>query len=85
MTWDIVKIYDLYTDSKTLTTKLAVVIARRLDLGQPIDGYLDDLYLICNVAFAVGEGYSDMEDEDFDYLYSIYAKILTSHNRYKGL
>ncbi len=85
MTWGSTEIYDLLIDCKTLTVMLAWSICRRLDLGQPIDGYLDDLYLICNVTFAVEEGSSDLDDEDFDYLYSIYAKLHTKHNRYKGL
>ena len=85
MTWDTGKVYDLLTDCKTLTVMLAWYICRRTDLGQPVGGFLDDLYLICNVTFAVEEGSSDMVDADLDYLYSIYTKIYRTHNRYKGL
>jgi hypothetical protein len=85
MTWDSTGIYDLLTDCKTLTVMLAWSICRRLDLAQPIDGYLDDLYLLCNTTFAIEEGSSDMVDVDLDYLYSIYSKLYRKHNRYKGL
>jgi len=85
MTWDTVKIHDLLTDFKTLTVKMAWALSRRLSLAQPIDGYLDDFYFMCNATFAIEEGSSNFEDVDFDYLYSIYTKMLVRHNRYKGL
>ena len=85
MTWDAPKITALLNESKTLAVKMAWSLARRMDLGQPIDGYLDDLYLISNVVFAIEEGSSDFEEEDLDYLYSLYTKMLVKHNRYKGL
>ena len=85
MTWDATKIYDLLIDAKTLAVRLSVAIVHKMDLGQPIDGYLDNLYLLADVIFAVEEGSTDFEDVDFDYFYSIYTKILAKHNRYKGI
>ena len=84
MVWTSSSIYELLNNCKTLTVRLATSISRKLDLGQPIDGYLDDLYFMCNVTFAIEEGSSDMLDADLDYLYSVYTKILNLHNRYKG-
>jgi hypothetical protein len=85
MTWDATKISTFLLDTKELTVMLAISISRRLDLGQPIDGFLDDFYLICNIAFAIEEGSSEFIDSDIDSLYSMYSKIYTTHNRYKGL
>lgn len=85
MTWDAIKIYDLLIDSKELSVRLASAIVNKMNLGQPIDGYLDHLYLIDNLIFAIEEGASDFEDVDFDYLYGMYTKLLSKHNRYKGL
>jgi hypothetical protein len=85
MTWDSTKIADLLVDCKTLSVRLALAIIHKMDLGQPVDGYLDDFYLACNVTFSVDEYASDFVDADFDYLYSLYTKLQTKHNRYKGL
>jgi hypothetical protein len=70
---------------KDLSIKLAEVICRKSDLGQPIDGYLDWLYLMCNVTFALEEDVTIFTDDELDYFYSLYTKTLTKHNRYKGL
>lgn len=68
-----------------MSIKLAEVICRKSDLGQPIDGYLDWLYLMCNVTFALEEDVTIFTDDELDYFYSLYTKTLTKHNRYKGL
>lgn len=93
MTWDDTKIYDLLVDCKSLAITLGLAISRRLDLGQPIDGYADHLYYLANVTFAIEErrdllsltGSTEFEDEELDQLQAIYYKILRKHNRYKGL
>jgi len=85
MIWTATLKYDLLNNCKTLTVILATSIARKLDLGQPIDGYLDDLYFMCNVTFALEEASVVLVDADFDYLNSVYNKIRNIHNRYKGL
>jgi hypothetical protein len=64
---------------------MAWSLTKRMSCGQPIDGYLDNMYFMYNAIFAIEEGSSDLEDVDFDYLYSIYTKMLVKHNRYKGL
>jgi hypothetical protein len=93
MTWDSVKVYDFLMDAKTLAVKLGVVISRKSDLGQPIDGYLDMWYCLCNVTFAIEEDYVKYQstsawgftDAEFDQLRAMYMTILTKHNRYKGI
>jgi hypothetical protein len=93
MIWDSTKVYDFLLDSKTLAVKFGVVIARKSDLGQPIDGYLDMWYCLCNLTFALEEEYAqytctaawNFTDLEFDQLYSMYTTILTKHNRYKGI
>jgi len=85
MVWSAIQIYDLLVDCKELGSKAAVVICRRLDLGKPIDGFLDSLLLINDIIFSIEEGSSDLLEDDFDYLYAMYNKLLNKHNRYKGL
>lgn len=93
MTWDATKVYDFVVDAKTLAVKLGVIIARKSDLGQPIDGYLDMWYCLCNVTFAIEEDYVKYQstsswgftDAEFDQLRAMYITILTKHNRYKGI
>lgn len=75
----------LLIDCKDLAIKLALVISQKTDLGQPIDGYLDHLYLICNVVFSLEEDSTIFTDNELDYFYSLYTKILIKHNRYKGI
>jgi hypothetical protein len=75
----------LFIDCKDLAIKLALVISQKTDLGQPIDGYLDHLYLICNVVFSLEEDSTIFTDDELDYFYSLYTKILIKHNRYKGI
>jgi hypothetical protein len=85
MVWTALDKFTFLTELKDLTVKLAVVICRKLDLGQPTDGYLDMLYLACNLTFVMDEGTTDYEDDDYDYLYALYTKTLKYHNRYKGI
>lgn len=70
---------------KELAIKLGQVICRKSDLGQPIDGYLDSWYLICNLGFALEEDPDIFTDDNLDYFYGLYTKTLIIHNRYKGL
>jgi len=70
---------------KELAIKLGQVICRKSDLGQPIDGYLDTYYLVCNLGFSLEEDPSIFTDDDLDYLYALYTKSLIVHNRYKGI
>ena len=85
MIWDSVNKADFLSDNKVLVVRLAISISRKLDLGQPIDGFLDDLYLMTNITFTLEEGSSDLVDADYDYLFSVYNKVRINHNRYKGL
>lgn len=93
MQWNVTKVYDLLIDCKTLAVKFALIISRKLDLGQPVDGYLDMWYCLCNITFSVEEEHTqyistlvwNFTDEEFDQLYSMYVTILTKHNRYKGI
>lgn len=85
MVWDDTDKSNLLLVIKDLSVKMGQVIARKTDLGQPIDGYLDYYYLICNLGFAVEEGASDFTNDEMDYLNSLYIKCLTKHNRYKGI
>lgn len=82
MTWDATAKYDFLIDSKNLVVRLATAVTRRLDLGQPVDGYLDMLYLGCNIVFALEDTASDYTDAEFDLLYGLYTKLLVKHNTY---
>jgi len=81
MTWDALKKYDFLVDSKEMVIRFAMTISSRLDLGQPIDGYLDMFYLTCNITFVLEDGSYDT-DEEYDYLYALYTRVLVQHNRY---
>jgi hypothetical protein len=93
MTWDVTKVYDFVVDSKELAVRFALIISRKLDLGQPTDGYLDMWYCLCNITFSLEEEYSkylvaatwDFTDLEFDQLRAMYITVLTKHNRYKGI
>lgn len=85
MVWTSTSITTLKLNCKDLAIKLALIISRKSDLGQPIDGYLDYWYLICNVVFSLEEDSSIFTDDELDYFYSLYTKVLTKHNRYKGI
>jgi hypothetical protein len=85
MVWTSTAITTLVLNCKDLAIKLALVISQKTDLGQPIDGYLDQLYLICNVVFSLEEDPTIFTDNELDYFYSLYTKILVKHNRYKGI
>jgi hypothetical protein len=85
MTWDAVDKFDFLVEMKNLTMKMALAICRKLDLGQPVDGYLDMFYLICNLVFVIDEGSVNYTDANYDYIYGLYVKVLKYHNRYKGL
>ena len=85
MIWTSTAIHTLRLNCKDLAIKLALVVSRKTDLGQPIDGYLDYWYLICNVIFSLEEDTTIFTDDELDYFYSLYTKILIKHNRYKGI
>jgi hypothetical protein len=85
MIWDSTSKTTLLLNCKDLAIKLALVVTRKSDLGQPIDGYLDYWYLVCNLVFALEEDVTLFTDDELDYFYSLYTKTLTKHNRYKGL
>lgn len=85
MVWTSTAINTLKLNCKDLAIKLALVVARKSDLGQPIDGYLDHWYLICNIVFSLEEDPTVFTDDELDYLNSLYIRVLTKHNRYKGL
>lgn len=85
MIWTSSNITTFTLNCKDLAIKLSLVISQKTDLGQPIDGYLDHLYLICNVVFSLEEDPTIFTNDELDYLYSLYTKILIKHNRYKGI
>jgi len=85
MNWTSSAITTLKLNCKDLAIKLALIVARKSDLGQPLDGYLDHWYLICNVVFSLEEDPTIFTEDELDYFYSLYTKVLTKHNRYKGI
>ena len=86
MAWTAVRLYDFLIDSKNLAVKLMESICNKLDLGQPVDGYLDMFYLISNIIFALEHtNATTYLDDDYDHLYELYTKVLAKQNRYKGL
>jgi|WetSurSiteA1Bulk_404760.scaffolds.fasta_scaffold202789_1 hypothetical protein len=85
MVWSSTAISDFLLNVKELTIKLGRVICVKSDLGQPIDGYLDVFYLVCNLGFSLEEAGSSFTDDELDYLYGLYTNSLVQHNRYKGL
>lgn len=90
MVWSATLKFDLLNKCKLLAINMGQVISRKTDLGQPIDGYLDYYYFICNITFAIEEDYyyigttGGFTDDEYDVLYGFYTKMLIKHNRFKG-